>query len=55
MFMEWVFKTSFGVLTEHMTLKSLENTWYCFCSMYYRETDAKIPQDAVEDVRCVST
>jgi len=52
--MEWVFMTSFGVLTEHMTLKSLKNTWRCFCTMYFRETDVKIPQATVDDVRCVS-
>ncbi|CZR61517.1 uncharacterized protein PAC_11414 [Phialocephala subalpina] len=51
-FIEWVFETSFGVLTEHITLKSLENTWYNFCAMYFRETDVAIPQTAADDVRC---
>jgi len=52
-FMKWIFETSFGLLTEHITLKSLKNTWYSFRSIYFRETDVAISGDNGIDVLCV--
>lgn len=52
-FMEWTFETSFGLLTERMTLKTLKNTWYSFRSMYFRMTDVEIPPGIGTDVLCV--
>jgi hypothetical protein len=52
--MEWVYDTSIGMLSEHVTFKSLKNTWYRFRTMYHRETDQAIPEETGTDVLCVS-
>lgn len=54
MFLEWVFDTTVGILTERITLKTLKSIWYSFRAAYERSTYTPIPLDTGKDVLSVS-